>query len=161
MKKLLLLLLGGLLAGLCACASPASAEEWYVYFPVNSYLDGFALSGQPLAVKKDTPTVEELVEALLEGPSDPNLYSPIPSGVKLRSWSLKDGLLYLNLSEQYSGLSGIQLTLADYSFVLTLCQLDGVSGVTVAVANDPMSFRHHQVLAPEDILLTDLTAEKD
>lgn len=161
MKKLFLLLMGGALACLCSCASPAPAKDWYVYFPVNSYLDGPALSGQPLAVKEASPSVEELVSALLEGPTDPNLYSPIPYGVKLRSWSLKDGLLYLNLSEQYGGLSGIQLTLADYSFAFTLCQLEDVEGVTVAVSNDPMSFRHHQVLTPEDILLTDLIPEKD
>ena len=161
MKKLLLLLIPVFLACLSACASPEPASEWYVYFPVKSYLDGAALSGQPLAVTDSEPTIEELIDRLLEGPTDPNLYSPIPANVSLRSWSLKDGLLYLNLSEQYGGLSGIQLTLADYSFVYTLCQLEDVEGVLLTVANDPMSFRHHQVLTVDDALVADTPAEKD
>jgi len=161
MKKSLLLLISLLLFCLSACSSSEPAPEWYVYFPVKSYLDGPALSGQPLAVTDTEPTVEELIGQLLDGPTDPNLYSPIPSNVTLRSWSLKDGLLYLNLSEQYGGLSGIQLTLADYSFVYTLCQLENVEGVTLTVANDPMSFRHHQILTVDDALLTDTPAEKD
>jgi len=162
MKKLCVFLLVALTLCLSACSSSEEpAPEWYVYFPVNSYLDGPALSGQPLAVTDTAPTVEELIHALLEGPTDPNLYSPIPDNVTLRSWSLKDGLLYLNLSEQYGGLSGIQLTLADYSFVYTLCQLEEVDGVTLTVANDPMSFRHHQILTVDDTLLTDHPEQKD
>lgn len=161
MKKLLFLLAVIFLLCSSACSSPEPTQEWFAYFPVKSYLDGPALSGQPLVITDADPTVEELIDLLLEGPTDPNLYSPIPPNVSLRSWSLKDGLLYLNLSEQYGGLSGIQLTLADYSFVYTLCQLEDVEGVTIAVANDPMSFRHHQVLTVDDVILIDTPAEKD
>ena len=47
--------------------------------------------------------------------------------------------------------------LADYTIVLTLCQLSGIEGVTISVANDPMPFRYRQTMTPDDILLDSRT----
>ena len=154
MKKRLLAGLFALLL-LTACAAPMPEPEWKVYFPTVSFTDGPALASEPMETAQ-APSREALIQRLLAGPSSGELYSPFPKGVSLRSWYESDGILHISLSEQYGGLSGMALTLADYSIALTLCQIPGVEGVSIMVENDPMAFRYRQTLTPEDILLTDL-----
>ena len=155
MKKLLCLLCALLLL-LSACSAPVDEGNWKLYFPSLSYLDGAALEWESHNFEQE-PTPDDLFSLLLSGPTDSGLFSPFPEGVFLRSWSVENGILQLNLSEQYGGLSGIRLTLADYSIVLTLCQLSGIEGVTISVANDPMPFRYRQTMTPDDILLDSRT----
>ena len=157
MKKRFLALLCVLLLLLSACAAPEGEDGWKLYFPAASYLDGPALVPQPLGLE-ETPGPEELIRCLLAGPEGDKLYNPFPRGVSLRSWYLENDILHINLSEQYGGLSGMALTLADYSIALTLCQLPGVEGVSITVENDPMPFRYRQILSPDDVLFSDLPA---
>lgn len=154
MKKRFWTLLLALLL-LTSCTGPEQEGDWKLYFPTVSYTNGPALVSQSLDLEQ-TPGPEELIRLLLTGPEGDELYSPFPRGVSLRSWYLEEGVLHINLSEQYGGLSGMALTLADYSIALTLCQLPGVEGVSITVENDPMPFRYRQTLSPEDILLSDL-----
>lgn len=148
-----------LLLALTACSAQPVQGDYQLYFPSASYVDGPALGCEPISLGDGALPVEALVSALLSGPQDTDLYSPFPRGVALRSWYVKDGLLHINLSEQYGGLSGISLTLADYSIALTLCQLPGVSGVSITVENDPIPFRYRQILSTDDVLLTDLPGD--
>lgn len=149
-------LFAALLLALTACGSASSKATYQLYFQSGSATAGAALTAQPVTLDPEPDPTEALIKALLDGPSDPNLLSPFPRGVSLRSWSEEDGLLHINLSEAYGGLSGMALTLADYSITLTLCQLDEVEGVSITVENDPMPFRYRQTLTAEDILLSDL-----
>ena len=156
MKRLCLLLplLFFLLPG---CKETEAGQVYQLYFQPASYTAGPALLPFDFLPEEiQTPLEEVLIETLLAGPEDPTLRSPFPKGVSLRSWSLQGGLLQVNLSEQYGGLSGMALTIADHAIALTLCQLPHVDGVTIKVANDPMPFRYHQILTPDNILLTDL-----
>ena len=154
MKKYILPLLALLLL-LPGCSSAGKKEhDHLLYFPYASYLETFALGTQPATPKEGLPIEEALIAALLAGPSDENLVSPFPKNVTLRSWYVRDGILHLNLSEQYGGLSGIALTLADCSITLTLCQLEQITGVSITVEKDPIPFRYRQILTPQDILFT-------
>lgn len=146
-----------LLLALAACGAPEEEGEYSLYFLPTSYAAGPALTAQAFSPDPDRPVEEALIAALLSGPEDKALLtSPFPGGVSLRSWSVREGLMHINLSEQYGGLSGMALTLADYSIALTLCQLPHVEGVSITVENDPMPFRYRQVLTAEDVILTDL-----
>jgi len=137
-----------------ACSSVSHTEGSYLlYFPNASYLETTALGTQPVDLSEELPAEEALICALLAGPSDTNLVSPFPKNVTLRSWYVRDEVLHINLSEQYGGLSGITLTLADCSITLTLCQLEHIKGVSITVENDPIPFRYRQILTPQDILL--------
>ena len=68
--------------------------------------------------------------------------------------ALEEGVLALNLSEQYGGLTDISLTVADYCIVLTMSQLDGVEAVEINVAGQPVSYRNHQILTREEAVLS-------
>lgn len=152
MKKILLCLLTVCLL-LAGCASSPASGSYQLYFPRVSYVEGPALGTQAFTPSGGEDGAEALLTALLAGPDDPELYSPFPHGVSLRACSLREGVLYLNLSEQYDGLSGIDLTLADCAITLTLCQLEEVSGVCIMVENGSLPARYRQVLAAQDILL--------
>ena len=92
------------------------------------------------------------MEALLSGPTEEELNSLLAEcPCRL---GLEEGVLVLNLSEQYGGLTDISLTVADYCIVLTMGQLDGVEAVEINVAGQPVSYRNHQILTREEAVLS-------
>lgn len=118
---------------------------------------GSALAWEPYPTQEE-PTAEELLNALLEGPSQEGLATPFPKGVTLRDCSMDEkepGVLAITLSEQYGALSDISLTLADYCIVLTLCQLEGVEGVKIRSGGYNSDYRSHQLLTAQEAVLGD------
>jgi len=151
MKKglLSLLLLPLLLSG---CVSQGVEENTYdVYFLSQESGQEAALVAERWMIPSDHDVVEGLLNCLLAGPNDENLARAIPSGVTLREWSLKNGLLTVDFSSRYGNLSGVALTLADYSVVLTLTQLEEVDTVMITAEGDLLSYRDHQRLTAEDV----------
>ena len=153
MKKLTLSLLAAALVVLAACA-PApgeSGEGLFLYFASTE--DAGAALVPVEYTGAEEPGVRQLMSALLAGPEEPGLTSAVPSWVTLRGYRLEDGVLYLDLSENYGGLSGVDLTLADYAITLTLSQLPGVEGGRITADGEPLSYRSHQILTTEEALL--------
>lgn len=157
MRRVICLLLGAALAlSLFACTPSPDREEgsYQLYFTaLRTAGHGPAIQGQPYQGDGD-PTPEALVSALLAGPTQEGLASPFPRGLSLRSLAQEDGVLSLTFSEQYGGLTDISLTLADYCLVLTLCQLEGVDAVEIAVSGQTVSYRSHQLLTPDEAVLS-------
>lgn len=153
-----LLLLGLLLATGCVAHS-LEGNPYQVYF-LNQAEDGTqALRAEGRTLPAQEEVVEELLQALLAGPESENLERTIPSNVVLRGWSLSKGLLTVDFSSRYGSLSGIDLTLADYSVVLTLTQLEEVEAVMITVEGELLTYRDHQRLTPQDVQGTILGAE--
>jgi len=118
---------------------------------------GPALDSQPYEGEA-SPGPEELLTALLSGPTQEGLRSPFPQGVTLREWEWdgeRPGILLVDLSEQYGALADISLTLADYSIVLTLSQVEGVEGVEITSGGRLASYRSHQLLTGQEAVLWD------
>lgn len=157
MKKLALLMTLLLLLTGCGVERFAVNEEgqlYSVYF-ISATLESSALKSQELRIPDSSAPAEALLNALLSSPSAVGLSSPIPAGTLLRSWSIdEDGVLTVDLSESYGGLSGVSLTLADYCIALTLCQLPNVEAVSITVEGAPIAFRAHQLLRPTDVILS-------
>ena len=156
MKRWLLLLLALTLALGAGCSrqeEPTEVEEgaYLLYFPVSSdAVYGPALDAEAYTWDQP-PRVATLMEALLTGPTQENLVSPFPRNVSLSDWERKEGgVLHITLSEQYSGLADISLTLADYCIVLTLSQLPGVEAVEIQSAGYSVNYRSHQLLRAEE-----------
>lgn len=154
-RWLFMLLVLTLLPGAASCA-PAQEEQgdYLLYFAVDGGQGyGPALGTQPYTWEEPA-TVDTLLEALLAGPTREDLATPFPRGVSVIHWELdKEGTLNLTLSEQYSGLGDISLTLADYCIVLTLCQLDDIEGVEIHSAGYSINYRSHQLLRPGEVEL--------
>lgn len=159
-----------LLCAACGTKTKETDGGYLLYFAAAGS-HGPALGTQPYdpgggAVpqsKEETacPNPGDLVNALLSGPTQEGLVSPFPRGVALQSWEWdpeQKGNLQVQLSEQYSGLADISLTLADYCIVLTLSQLEGVESVEILSAGHTASYRSHQVLTAAEAVLSDQSA---
>lgn len=109
----------------------------------------------------DELSVDGLMSALLAGPDrDSGLASPFPEGTRLLGWYLaQDGLLWVDLSNEYGGLEDIGLTLADYCITLTLSQLEGVEQVSVTVNGRLLSSRYRQELSGEQAIFSGVEEE--
>lgn len=152
MKRTPIVILLGLLLVLTACVhrqGQTDTSELTLYYR-STQQHGPALVSQPY---HGQATPNAMIQALLTGPEVDTLRSPYPSELSLRGCKLNNGRLTVNFSEHYGGLAGIDLTLADYCLVLTVCQLDEVDTVEITVMGRPVPHRSHQLLTREEALL--------
>ena len=152
-----------LLSLLCACAAQHAQEmdengyELYFLSDPNSAGGGDAIRAQEKRLVLDgametEDCVRALLEALLAGPDEPSLSSPIPEGTALKSLKVSGRRAQIDLSAQYARLTGIDLSLADYCITLTLTQLPDVARVRITVAGRELDYRSRQVFLARDIL---------
>ena len=162
-RQLAALLLGALICALipAGCAAPGGVEEtlppgtYRVYYSAAEDQGASAsVDWESYTPPEDQSLIPALFAALLANPADPGLTCPIPAGVVLRAWQLEGGRLHLNLSEQYGGLSGVELSVADCCIALTMCQMEGVESVYVTVEGAEIPYRRLQEITPEDVLLS-------
>ena len=161
MKKLTVLLLA--LLTLAACGQKDGSEISYLlYFQEGEF--GFAAGDGALQTEnlylspEETQDPQLLAELLmihlLEGPFDETLKSTMPSGTSLVSLKLTGGLALVDLSSQYSSLSGVALTLADSAVTMTLTQIPEILSVRITVRGRELAYRDKQIFTARDILLT-------
>lgn len=74
----------------------------------------------------------------------------LPDGVTVEGFGFENGVVTLELSEEYLALPEMRRTLAAFCAVLTVCQLDGVEAVTVTSGGETV----FSGLMPEDAFLT-------
>ena len=157
----LLLALTLTLSGCAAAAAATAAQEekncqlYYLVRDLDRAAGGDAIAGEVSTLPKesDSPTgtqAEELMNALLSGPAGSDLQSPFPEGTRLLGVEIRGSHAKVDLSSAYRNLSGIDLTLADNSVVLTLTQLEGVETVMITVDGEMLAYRDHQRLTAED-----------
>ena len=150
-RTILLALAWLLLLSAAGCVRAGREGPAYEVYYLSEELDrDLALAPEERTLPEGMDPVEGLLTLLLEGPESEELTSPIPAGVTLRSWTLEDGVLTVDFSARYAALSGIALTLADYSVVNTLCQLPEVEAVEITADGDYLTYRDHQRLTARD-----------
>lgn len=152
MRRGILLALACLtLLAAAGCVRAAREGPAYSVYYLSEEVDrDLALVAEERRLPEGTDPVEGLLAALLEGPESEELISPLPTGVTLRGWKLEEGVLTVDFSARYAVLSGVALTLADYSVAATLCQLEGVEAVEITADGDYLTYRDHQRLTPAD-----------
>ena len=154
----LLLALAGLLL-LSACALMEDGEEtppqgaYKVYYAVTGEQSRVRAVDWEYRVPSGEDVAAELAELVLTQPEDPGLTSPAPAGTRLLSCQQEEGQLRLDLSEQYGGLSGVELTVANSCLTLTLCQLEGVEEVSITVEGEPLPYQTMRTMGADDVLL--------
>ena len=160
MRKPLWVLILLLLLSACGGREKPEPEGPVLWFCSGGEGHGPALSAQPYEGEVQP---EALLSALLAGPGQEGLASPFPRGVTLRrcAWDEeRPGVLLVDLSEQYGALADVSLSLADYSIVLTLSQVEGVESVEITAGGRKVSYRSHQTLSAQEAVLWDELAEE-
>ncbi len=160
MRGRLCILLAALLAVSAALTGCAAAETeveglciYYAAGDQETYGQA-AVDWENWAEGSEVSAVDEVFGRMLEEPETAGLYLALPDGVRLWSWTLEDGVLTLNLSEDYNGLSGISLTVATTCLVLTMTQLERVESLSITVDGRTLPEGSRVPLTREDVLLT-------
>ena len=152
-----------LLSLCCLLGGCLPAQEkgpvYQVYFWNQEVGQGPVLQGEKRTLPPGADPVEFLLNCLMEGPQEEGLSRAIPSGVTLKDWELNNGVLSVDFSSWYGSLSGIILTLADYSVVLTLTQLEEVKAVEITAGGEQLLYRDHQRLTEKDTWVVGLGEE--
>lgn len=157
MKKRVCALLFLLLCLLCACGQQKEPDGPYqlYYLPSRDTGYGSALASQDWE-GTGTPLNEELIQDLLDGPTQEGLVSPFPRGLSVQSLEIEGEMICVTLSEHYSGLTDMSQTLADACIVMTLCQLPGVEAVEISTDGFWASRPASRTLTPEQLELGSL-----
>ena len=143
----------------CAQESEEKAEGYDLYFlEAEPEMGGGALQTEKaylpeLEDASPEETAKGLMEALLQGPLDGTLTSPIPVGTNLLSLKLEGGRAVVDLTASYGSLSGVGLTLADYAVALTLTQVPEIGSVKITVRGQELAYRDRQIFLSRDVLL--------
>lgn len=148
----LALSLGILLLAGCSSSKTSDGVKLNFYYCVSSDKH----YGPALQAETDSLTnasVSSVMSRLLKGPHNSELTAIIPDGTYLQSWNLQDGELKLDLSEAFGRLTGISLTRAEYSIVLTCTQLDGVETVSITVDGQSLPGGSAQSMSGDDVIL--------
>lgn len=136
-----------------------SVNTYSLYFvegDLRSADGGDALRAEERTLNDGTLSTEELagslMEELLKGPVDPTLKSPFPKGTEVNLVERKGTEIHVDLSQVYSSLSGVELSLADYAITMTMTQLPDVARVRITVAGSDLDYRSRQAFLARDIL---------
>lgn len=140
---------------LSACAQNSTMES-FIFF----YKSGEVTFGEDGLVGRETvqdisSDLSTVAARYFRGPQSEGLVSPFPKGTSLvRFWQEED-VLFMQLSEEFAGLSGADLSLAITCISMTFSQLDDVSSVEVSVENNLLNGKESIRLNGSRILLKD------
>jgi len=99
-----------------------------------------------------TEVAAAVVEKLIEGTEGG--CSPIGKGIAFNSVFVRGRRAYVDMSQRYGELSGVELSLADYCITLSLTQLEGISSVSITAQGKNPYHRDELVLLERDVLLS-------
>lgn len=98
--------------------------------------------------------IEQLMDRLLRGPQDETLSTVTPVGTMLLSAEHRGVMAIVDLSGQYSALSDVAMTIADYAIVQTLTQLPDVMLVKIMVRGRELQHGSGRTLSQRDMLFS-------
>ena len=91
-----------------------------------------------IVVQPDQKLIKELVDALQEKPAKDGNQALLSNGISIKTYTLENGLLTLNLSGEYGELARPQEVLVRAGLVRTFVQVPEVERVTLLIDGDPL-----------------------
>ena len=167
MKKVIAFLLClTLLSCLCGCGrvSGDPAVPVQFYYPHASQKD--ALSSKDglvsFELRESSGNIGKyayLTQLYLQGPVSDTLRNPFPTGTTLKSLQIKNGIVYLVLSDAAASLSGTELTLACACLTKTVCDMSGFRVVNIQAETQLLAGSRKLVMNVKDFQFIDEDAE--
>ena len=150
-----LLAAAAMLAAGCAQQQEPERTAYLVYQLSDPQGAAGADAIVPVAVEldiADNASLEEKAASVVQAVLDSG--GSLWEGIELRDVTIQGRRAYVDLNRRYAGLTGIQLSLADYCVTLSLSQLEDISSVTITSDGQELSYRNSQVLMEQDVLLS-------
>ena len=159
MKKILILILSiFLLVSLCAC----NKQQTSFVTPVQFYYRNATVSYNSESAVICGETREgngyeliDLIDQYLQGPVSDEFLSPFPAGITVLSLETAEGKASVSLSEPFTELNGIELTLACACLTKTVMELTGTTAVEISVPNVSLNGSTSITMDAQSILLLD------
>ena len=155
MKRfLILILLVCLLTGTAGCAKSNENTCTFYYLRTEETI----LYGQPdaliapvtLEISGQNAEPEYLLQLYLDGPTKANYYNPIPKGTCLLSTLQEENRLILVLSEEFSSLEHVRLTLALSCLAATCHSLTGMEAIHIRSGEETYDFTINDCIFLDD-----------
>ena len=139
MKRILGVLLAGVLL-LSGCGQWQKSQKESAYHLYCLDKTGTTLVQEPYEPKEgtDQKLIKELVDALQEKPARDGNQALLSNGISIKTYTLENGLLTLNLSGEYGELARPQEVLVRAGLVRTFVQVPEVERVTFLIDGDPL-----------------------
>ncbi len=139
MKKLISVMLALVLCTVCtACFNSAETKSINIYFK-NAETNELSVNEIKYSGSQNTVDMANFALGnLLSGPSDPKYVRTLPEDTNLLSLTVKDSVANVDFSEEFTSFTGIDELLARFSVVRTLCDIPGVSNVSITVKGEKL-----------------------
>ena len=139
MKRILGVLLAGVLL-LSGCGQWQKSQKESAYHLYCLDKTGTTLVQEPYEPKEgtDQKLIKELVDALQEKPARDGNQALLSNGISIKTYTLENGLLTLNLSGEYGEIARTQEVLERAGLVRTFVQVPEVERVTLLIDGDPL-----------------------
>ena len=168
MKRAILLLIIFVLTVTCFCGCNSEKTQLSIYFKdaqtneLNEEKHDVKTNG-----KNSAQVIAKLaVGEIISGPVNEKNAPVISKDAKLISLAVNNGVATVNMSKHFSEKTGVDGLILRYSFINTLCSVDGIDGIVIQVEGKPLlseaTGAELGVLSMEDIVLDteDLTMVK-
>lgn len=113
------------------------SSDYYIYYINKEQTKTVAVGYEP----QETDTkkmIQEFLNALFQDAEHPHCRRPAPKGVKLESWNLSDGQLFLYFNSTYEEMGNIEEVLCRAAMVRTLIQVEGVECISFYIGDAPL-----------------------
>ena len=139
MQRILGVLLAGVLL-LSGCGQWQKSQKESAYHLYCLDKTGTTLVQEPYEPKEgtDQKLIKERVDALQEKPAKDGNQALLSNGISIKTYTLENGLLTLNLSGEYGELARPQEVLVRAGLVRTFVQVPEVERVTLLIDGDPL-----------------------
>lgn len=127
-----------LVAGAASCGNhQEEISDYYIYYINKEQTKTVAVGYEP--EQTDTKEmIQEFLNVLFQDTKHPHCRRPAPKGVKLESWKLSDGQLFLYFNSAYEEMGNIEEVLCRAAMVRTLIQVEGVECISFYIGDAPL-----------------------
>ena len=162
MRRIALLLICILILNLCACKK----QQEEIQLPTNFYYSTTEISYNTKSGVINSEVREGidfqgnlqlLLQEYLQGPHDLDLQALIPSDVTIISCTVTDNAANITFSDSFAKLTGIKLSIACSSLLMTINEYSGFDTLSVRAENSLIDDKDEITITMDDILLLDST----
>ena len=145
-------------ACLCSCSNVQGNTDILFYYP-NKQIN-YSTTDQIIGYEKCVENVDplaysELLTIYLKGPRSSELNSPFPSGTALVRFTIDQQIAHVTLSNDFSELTGVDLSIACACLSLTIEKISGCAQVQISAENAQLDNREFITVNTNEILLID------
>lgn len=132
-SAVILLIAAVLLCAGCGSGGQMDMDRIKNIYYVNNTETGVEMHEYEMQTESQEEELDELIERLGTMPSKLEYKAPLQMGFTLLSYRLEEGILYLDMSEEYHNMSATKEVLVRAALVRTLSQAEGVKYVVISV----------------------------